>query len=136
MLSDRLIGSVKKHEGYRSKAYQDSLGVWTIGYGTNLQTLEIPKELAEDWLVQYLRHEQALLETLSVYRELNEVRQEVLIEMAYQLGHSGLRKFKKMWAALVIEDYKWAATEMLDSTWHKQTPKRAEELAERMRTGL
>lgn len=29
-----LMQFVKKHEGFRSKPYQDSAGVWTIGYGT------------------------------------------------------------------------------------------------------
>ena len=28
-----LVNFLKKHEGYRDKAYQDQAGVWTIGYG-------------------------------------------------------------------------------------------------------
>ena len=28
-----LVDFVKEKEGYREKAYQDSVGVWTIGYG-------------------------------------------------------------------------------------------------------
>ena len=31
---EKAIAIIKKFEGYRSKAYQDSVGVWTIGYGT------------------------------------------------------------------------------------------------------
>ena len=39
-----------------------------------------------------------------------------------------------MWAALDSKDYEPAAAEMLDSKWARQTPERAEELAEIMRT--
>lgn len=32
-LSDELLSWVREIEGYKNKAYQDSKGVWTIGYG-------------------------------------------------------------------------------------------------------
>lgn len=54
-LTPELIASVKLHEGYRARAYQDTVGVWTIGYGTNLQELEIGDELATEWLLNKLR---------------------------------------------------------------------------------
>ena len=43
----RLVASLEKHEGYRDKAYQDTEGVWTIGYGTNLQELRIDESIEE-----------------------------------------------------------------------------------------
>jgi lysozyme len=36
MLNDASINLIKKWEGFRAKAYQDSVGVWTIGYGTTV----------------------------------------------------------------------------------------------------
>lgn len=33
MISEWLLDFVKKKEGYRSKAYEDAVGVWTLGYG-------------------------------------------------------------------------------------------------------
>ena len=64
--------------------------------------------------------------------ELNgQNAEEVIIEMCFQLGYR-VAKFKKMWEALKKEDYVTASKEMLDSNWHKQTPKRCEELAREM----
>lgn len=33
-LSYNGINALKEHEGFRSNAYKDTGGVWTIGYGT------------------------------------------------------------------------------------------------------
>jgi lysozyme len=55
--------------------------------------------------------------------------------MAYQLGLTGLMKFKRFITAYDNRNYEEAAKEMLDSLWAKQTPNRASELAEQMETG-
>ena len=55
---------------------------------------------------------------------------EVILEMVFQLGTNGVRKFKNMWKAMREKRWKDAATEMKDSRWHKQTTKRCESLAE------
>ena len=36
------INLIKKHEGFRNQAYQDSGGVWTIGYGSTFYQNGIP----------------------------------------------------------------------------------------------
>lgn len=71
--------------------------------------------------------------TLPCYSRLNAVRQGVLAEMVFQLGISGVRKFAKMLDALNRQDYESAANEMMDSQWAKQTPERAQRLADLMR---
>ena len=55
--------------------------------------------------------------------------------LAFNLGISGLLKFKKMLAALLQLDYSMAASEMLDSKWAEQVGSRADDLAKQMRTG-
>ena len=55
---------------------------------------------------------------------------EVILEMVFQLGTTGVSKFKKFWKALRVKDWKKAAAEMKDSRWHSQTPRRCESLAE------
>ena len=54
--------------------------------------------------------------------------------MVFQLGPTGVSKFKKMWVALKNNppNYKEAAVQMLDSRWAKQTKNRAESLAKQM----
>ena len=58
----------------------------------------------------------------------------VLIEMVFQLGIGGVSKFKNMWKALGEGDYQTASEEMLDSRWAKQTPKRATDLSNVMKS--
>ena len=54
--------------------------------------------------------------------------------MCYQLGLSGFSKFKKTIYLLETEQYEDASVEMLDSLWAKQTPNRAKELSETLRS--
>ena len=60
-----------------------------------------------------------------------EVR-SVLLNMAYQLGLTGLLKFKRTLRYLEIKQYDSAAKEMLDSRWANQTPERATRLSDRI----
>lgn len=66
---------------------------------------------------------------------LNKVRREILLNMAFNMGLPTLAKFKKMWAAIKLQDWEEAAKQMLDSKWAKQVGYRANELADAMRTG-
>jgi lysozyme len=53
--------------------------------------------------------------------------------MCFQLGKTGVSKFKNMWAYLDDGDYVAAGDEMLDSNWYQQTPSRALALSEIMK---
>ena len=59
----------------------------------------------------------------------------LIIEMIFQLGKTGVSKFRNMWKALAEDppNYNVASIEMLDSRWAKQTPNRAKEMAEHMK---
>lgn len=59
--------------------------------------------------------------------------QGVIIEMCYQIGFTGVMKFKKMIANMKDINWKGASDEMLDSLWAKQTPERANRLADIVR---
>lgn len=132
---------IKKHEGFVNKIYLDSLGKATIGYGHLItpsdnfkEGVEYSKELLDevfnrDFLIAK-RDADELLKDISIV----EKAYGIIIEMIFQLGKTGVSKFKKMFAALSIQDYNEAANQMLDSQWRKQTPKRCEELAEQMRS--
>ena len=130
---DRLIESLKQEEGFRGIPYEDKLGIPTIGYGTKLPLSEEEAEL----LLKH-RLDKKILELNEkepFFLELPQKAQEVIANMAYQLGVGGVLKFKKMWAALKKGDYQKAADEMLDSKWaREQTPNRAKKLAEIMRS--
>jgi len=53
-----------------------------------------------------------------------------MLNMAYQLGFAGFCKFKKTIAYLQEAEWEKASEEMLDSKWAVQTPNRAKELSE------
>ena len=66
---------------------------------------------------------------------LDQVRREALIEMCFNMGPGNLAKFKMMIANLAEEDWEAAADEALSSRWADQVGKRADRIAERIRSG-
>ena len=144
MNMDRLLASVKKHEGYRNKVYLDTLGKRTVGVGHLCveEFWEDDKEYEESFLMEILQKD--LQEAIRGAKELmdehgcadiDERAEEIIIEMVFQLGRTGVKKFRNMWKALQQEppQYDVASIEMLDSRWAKQTPNRAQSMADQMK---
>ena len=143
MNMDRLLESVKKHEGYRNKVYLDTLGKRTVGVGHLCveDFWEDDKEYEEKFLMTILEHDlqTAIKGAKDLMAEngcmdIDEQAEEIIIEMVFQLGKTGVSKFKNMWKALSGLDYSTAADQMLDSRWAKQTPNRANGMADIMRS--
>ena len=138
---DKLVESVKKHEGYRNKVYLDSLGKRTVGYGH----LCVEDKWVDGWEYSQVELEKVLEKDLKyainqgegMCRDLkiSDDAKFLIIEMIFQLGSAGVQKFRKMWEALKEDppNYKEASVQMLDSRWAKQTPNRAQEMAGHMR---
>ena len=68
----------------------------------------------------------------SNWEELPQEAQHVVVNMCFQMGPTGLSKFKHMNQA--VEDQAWGqvALEMDDSRWSRQTPERSKRLRLRM----
>lgn len=125
-----LAQEVQTAEGLRLKAYQDSLGVWTIGYGTNLQELTIDKGTAIKWLADKLAEAERECERFPWYAGLSPRRQRAVVELVYNLGMPRLMGFTKTLAALSQGEYATAAKELLDSKWAQQVgPTRSHRIA-------
>ena len=131
---------IKEHEGYRDTVYSDSLGFATIGYGHLV--------LPTDNFVEGVTYDKETLEevfdndfkiAVDSARELlrdiehNYIIFGVLVEMCFQLGKPKVSKFNKMFIALKEKNLDKASDEMINSRWHKQTPKRCESLANIMK---
>ena len=130
-MTSTLIEAVKLSEGFRDKVYKDTLGINTIGYGFAIKDLVIDEDIAEMILRRKL--EKLINNTnkrFSFLKDLPEQAQDVIYEMCYQLGITGVSKFKKTLAYLENFEYKMASKEMLDSKWAKQTPNRAKKLSD------
>ena len=143
MNMDRLLASVKKHEGYRNKVYLDTLGKRTVGVGHLCveDFWEDDKEYEEKFLMTILEHDlqtavKSAKELMQQHgcMDMDEVAEEIIIEMVFQLGKTGVSKFKNMWKALSELNYVGASFEMLDSRWAKQPPNRANGIADTMKS--
>jgi GH24 family phage-related lysozyme (muramidase) len=126
---------LRRDEGSRSIAYQDTRGHWTVGIGHNLET-PLPAAVI-DLLFQYdvLAATEAAILVTPTWAQLTPGRQEVLRDMAFNLGQAGLAAFKMLFRALAQGDYAGAAREMLDSDAARQLPARYTRLARQMATG-
>lgn len=141
----RFVEQLKVHEGLELRTYVCTEGKLTIGYGHNLtddpvwglqRGDKISAKQAEDLLLRDIRVKALELDTkISWWRTLNEPRQAVILNMAFNMGVASLMNFKNMLAALRQGDYETAAHEMIDSSWFGQVGSRAEELVMQMRKG-
>jgi len=128
-----LMKHIRLDEGFNGMPYDDTLGIPTIGIGTKLPLTEEEAELiAEHRMSQKINH---LLSEKPIVLTLTLTRQEVLFNMAFQLGVNGLIKFKKMWDGIENHDFEEASKEMKNSRWYLQTTSRAEKLMRLMRNG-
>lgn len=126
----------KRYEGLNLRPYTCPTGHLTIGYGHNLEN-GIPPEVAEFLLRSDLLRAKADIENAIPWsRQLDEVRQFVLVDMCFNMGLGKLLTFKKMLAAVKQGRYECAAYEMLESRWAAQVGQRARELAEMMQKGV
>ena len=139
-LQERII----RHEGCRFMPYVDTLWNWTIGVGHKLTEEQATNEYANginhDEAVNLLNADIARCidqadTQISCFEALNEIRQDVIAEMVFQLGITGVLAFHIMLDAATKQDWAKAAYEMVNSKWHSQTPDRCAELANLMLTG-
>ncbi|MBQ6409756.1 glycoside hydrolase family protein [Candidatus Saccharibacteria bacterium] len=134
-MNDKWLYYTRQFEGFAPLPYKDSTGHLTVGYGHNLEN-GITLKMAEFILKCDIETaERAVKDKFAWYFKLNDARQFVLIDMAFNMGIARLCTFKKMLAAVERGDYTTAAKEMLDSRWALQVKTRAVKLAEMMKTG-
>ena len=153
---DELVKMVALHEGIVLNVYQDHLGINTVGIGRNLDDRGITdgellfmNKTIDDVYDNGLTEEEAyylcmndiaivekeLLDSKPIVNQLNDVRQMVLVDMAFNMGVPRLMKFKNMWAAIETGDYALACEEMIDSRWANQVGNRAMKLSLAMKNG-
>ena len=130
-----LLESIKHHEGFVEHVYDDSLGIPTIGYGFAIKDLILEEDLCDEILLRKLRKlGRSVMGKFPFFDSLPSDCKEVLMEMCYQLGVTGVSKFKLALKAMEDGDWEKAADEMLDSKWAKQTPRRAKEMSDIIRS--
>ena len=124
-----LIEQLEHDEGFRPKPYLCSENVWTFGHGFTFLTEDESRAVLQ---IKVNKLREALHSDI---KNLTPARQNVILNMAYNLGINGLYRFKFMWNAIYRGDYDRAAREMLNSKWAVQVKGRAVRLADEMRKG-
>ena len=144
MTSPNLIPDLKRDEGCRLHAYPDPLSggePWTIGYGCTGPGIGPDTEWTQQQADEALATRVTLLNSqlmqyLPWYATLDLLRQDVLVNMAYNMGVHGLLAFHNTLTFIENGQYDAAANGMLNSLWARQVPRRANRLALQMKTGV
>jgi len=138
-MRDKLIEMLKQHEGVETHAYKCSESKITIGVGRNVDKGG-GLGLSDDEVDYLLQNDidRVVSELDSEYdwfSDLDEVRQDALIDISFNLGQTRLRAFKMALSAMADSDWGEAADQFMDSRWSGQVGNRAKELTDMIRTG-
>lgn len=126
--------TLEADEGNKKFPYKCSEDKVTIGIGRNLEAVGLTSDE-----INYLyknderRAIRGAASLVDEFQWLSDDRKIVLVSMVFQMGVTGVSKFKKMIIAINKGNFHEASNEMLDSKWAKQTPERAKRLSEKMK---
>lgn len=140
--------AVQTDEGFKGLLYDDATGLPvtagttvqgnpSLGYGMNVASTPLPRDLAGKWMEDVLASRVAeLARGFPVVLTLSGPRQIVLGNMAYNLGVPRLSGFKKMWIAIHANNFDRAAAEITDSDAARDLPARYARFSHTMKTGV
>ena len=140
---DKLVKELILDEGYIYEIYKDHLGYLTFGVGHLVLNTdeeygkEVGTPVSEKRILECLNNDvdivcEELDRNLYWWKELDNNKQRVMVNMCFNLGYPRLSKFKKFLAAMEVHDFETAAIEMMDSKWANQVGLRAERLKKRV----
>ncbi len=128
---------LERDEGVRTHPYTDTKGKLTIGIGRNLNAKGLSQEEIDHLLENDLRELSIELRArLPWFETLDDARQGVILNMAFNIGLTGLEGFPRMLQGVAQGDWELAADEMKNSLWAKEVGDRAVRLEQQMRTGI
>jgi lysozyme len=122
-------------EGERLDLYKDSVGIYTIGVGHNIEEKGVSKAVSRLMLKEDIQDVVNDCRKLPYWNDLDSVRQLVVADMVFNLGFTRFLGFVNLNRALSIQDYVLAPVEMKDSKWFRQVGRRAIKLCKAMSTG-
>ncbi len=138
-MTPMLFDDLERDEGLRLRAYQDTVGRWTIGYGHAEGVVEgeiWSRNKAQATLNADVGRSVAQLDkALPWWRALDDVRQDALAEMCFNMGIGTLSDFVHALKYLRSGDWANASAAFLLSKWASQVGHRAQRLAFMVRNG-
>jgi lysozyme len=132
----RLKRQLEVDESRSKKIYTDSVGKISGGIGRNLTD----RGFSDDEIDLMYANDIKLAEKdaralVPGFDQLNDVRQEVVMNLSFNLGYSRLAGFRRFLSAINSSDFDDAAAELQDSKWFGQVKGRGVRLVKAMRTG-
>lgn len=138
---DVLVDIIGRHEGFRDKKYKDTKGIWTIGYGFNMESKTFPDELVKKWDKNGItkdeadtilkEHIESIIKALKKMQpwvfQLSTARQAAIIDLTFNMGPGWFNMFTNTILLIKSARYKSAATALLNSRYAKQVGLRARE---------
>ena len=143
---ETIVQRLRRHEGFQAKVYKDSRGNPTIGIG---HKITVADRVANQLVGHTISTDQATLLlhedlALALHYALRQIRfwqgqstpfapallQDIVTEIAFVLGPTGLAGFHRFGEALVLSDWTTAAEELRNSLWAEEAPDRVKELAD------
>lgn len=142
-----LVAELRRDEGVRYTLYLDTAKPpkRTTGVGHNLTVSPLPTgwtyPLNDSQVNQLLAHDLAVTFAaldlhLAWWRNLDDVRQRVMANMAFNMGVAKLMNFQRALSAMQSGDYASASAQMEASAWFKEVGARAVRLCQAMKTGI
>ena len=132
----RLTKQLQFEEGEKLKLYKCPADKFSIGIGRNLEDRGISQDEALYLLSNDItRCEDELRRNLPFFEKLSDNRQEALLNMCFNLGISGLLKFKNMLRNIEEQNWIYAIDELEDSKYAKQVPNRVARLKQQILKG-
>lgn len=141
------IDALKASEGTMLKVYDDATSHYigpntyvkghpSIGWGRALDVHGITLEEASYLLANDLADVAKFLSQYDWYQNLDPVRQGVMEELTFGVGHTGVLKFVGLIADLRSSNFDGAADGLYNSLWaHQVQPSRRDRMVGQLRTG-
>lgn len=90
------LNFIKKHEGCRLKAYKDSVGIWTIGYGTieypngvKVKQGDVITQAEAEFFLEHNANEKYAAIKGYIKAILNDNQLTAIMSLVYNIGISG-----------------------------------------------
>lgn len=148
-----MLKTIQEYEGLRLRAYEDTVGILTIGYGCNLEAVTsgqlasvgiklvevvrgkaITKEQAEKLFdIQLAAIVEEIENSAIPYYDQPEIIKEIIRNLCFNMGVAGVLKFKRTLVAIKNGDYALAADHLEDSKWYGQVGRRSKDIVDTLR---
>ena len=140
---DAVKQMIIRHEGLRTRPYQDSLGLWTVGVGhligdgkslpANMNREFSQKEVMDLFEKDFAKH-YGIAQQTPGWDKANETGKGAMIDLAFNMGR-WWPKFPNTAKALMAGDFSSAAAGLRDSKWFTQVGNRGSVISSMMAQG-